>query len=801
MLVSLLAALSVAAAVPVLPAPNDAEPRRVVSFDEAWSFHQGDVQGAAESAFDASDWSVVTTPHDWAIAGPFRKDAPAGGEGAFLPTGVAWYRKAFVAPESLRGRRLVVDFDGVMANSRVYLNGELLGERPNGYVSFRYDLTPHLRYGDAGPNVLAVRTDTSEQVASRWYTGSGVYRHVRLVELDPLHVAYNGVGVTTPEITPDRARVAIEVTIRNDGDTPRKYTVLADCLSPSGEVVGSATVSGQAAADGESQARLTIDVASPELWDFDKPQLYTARIAIESEGNRVDQVTAPFGVRTAEFRSDSGFWLNGRHHKLRGVCLHHDGGAVGAAVPLAVWRDRLATLQALGVNAIRTSHNPVAPEFLDLCDAMGIVVMSEFFDCWEGRKRKHDYGKHFAEWWRRDLTDTLRRDRNHPSIVLYSVGNEIRDTHQTEKAKRILAGLVEVCHEVDPTRPVTQGLFRPNVTHDYDNGLADLLDVIGTNYRDAELLQAWRDNPDRKIIGTEQPHERQNWLLCRDNPPHAGQFLWVGVDYLGESRSWPITTFDSGLIDRTGALHPRGAERQSWWSERPVVSLYRREAATEATPADPGYEAVEWRRREVLFPDWTPRDATADEVHEEANEVHEENVEVYSNCEEVELLLNGRSLGAKPLPTNAAPRNWAVRYEPGALVAVGRNGGQEVARCRLDTAGAPVAVRVTTSRDRLSTDWDEVAMVRAEVVDAAGVRCPRATNLIQFTIEGPGQIVATDNGSIVDLDPFTSDERHAYRGRALAVVRATAPGDALRVTASAEGLQQGSVSIASELDR
>jgi beta-galactosidase len=786
LLITLLAALPIDVAAPVLPARDASSPRRVIPFDQAWSFHQGEVDGASEATFDASEWERVNTPHDWAIAGPFREDAPARGDGGFLPTGVAWYRKAFVAPESLRGRRVVVEFDGVMANSRVYLNGELLGERPNGYVSFQYDLTPYLRYGDAEPNTLAVRTDTSEQVASRWYTGSGIYRHVRLIETDPLHVAHNGIGVSTPEVNAERAVVASTVTVRNDGDAARNYQVRAECVDPSGTVVGAATASAQATAGGKSDTRLTFDLASPQLWDFDTPQLYTLQVSIESDDRRIDQVAVPFGVRTAEFRPDTGFWLNGRNHKLRGVCLHHDGGAVGAAVPLALWRDRLEKLKALGVNAIRTSHNPVAPEFLDLCDTMGIVVMAEFLDCWEGAKRKHDYAKHFSKWWRRDLADTLRRDRNHPSIVLYSVGNEIRDTHRAEQAKETLKALVDVCHTIDPTRPVTQGLFRPNVTHDYDNGLADLLDVIGTNYRDAELLQAWADNPRRRIIGTEQPHERQNWLLCRDNPQHSGQFLWVGVDYLGESRSWPITTFDSGLIDRTGVLHPRGAERQSWWSSRPVVSVYRREAATESTPADPGYEAVEWRRREVLFPDWTPRDAAP----------HQEKVEVYSNCEEVELHLNGRSLGVQPLPANAAPRNWTVRYEPGELIAIGRNGDIEVARCRLVTAGPPASVRLTTSRDRLSPDWDDVAMVRAEIVDAAGVRCPRAADLIQFGLEGGGEIVAVDNGSIVDLDPFHSDRRHAYRGRALAVVRATGGGAGLRITADAEGLQQGADSIA-----
>ncbi len=345
--------------------------------------------------------------------------------------------------------------------------------------------------------------------------------------------------------------------------------------------------------------------------------------------------------------------------------------------------------------------------------------------------------------------------------------------------------LVAACHAVDPTRPVTQALFRPNVTHDYDNGLADLLDVIGTNYRDAELLEAWHDKPTRRIIGTEQPHERSNWLLCRDNPPHAGQFLWVGIDYLGESAGWPTTTFDTGLLDRTGELHPRGAERQSWWSERPVVHVYRREAPTEASPTDPGYEEVEWRRREVLFPDWTRATRRRTKNISKSTAI----------APEVELFVNGVSQGAKPRPADARARNWRVAYQTGEVLAIGRNDGEEIARCQLQTAGPAAAVRLSTSRPRLRPMWDEVAVVRAEIVDAAGVRNPRAAEVVTLTITGPGEIVAVDNGSIVDHDSFQSNRRRTHRGRCMAIVRATDRAGAIRVTATAKGLEAGVVEV------
>jgi len=488
-------------------------------------------------------------------------------------------------------------------------------------------------------------------------------------------------------------------------------------------------------------------------------------------------------MREFHFDSATGFWLNGRNLKLKGVCLHHDGGALGAAVPLRCWERRLVQLKQIGVNAVRTAHNPPSPEFLDLTDRLGLLVMDEMFDCWTVAKNPYDYHLYFDDWARIDARDTVRRDRNHPSIVLYSAGNEIRDTPNGDLAKRILNDLVRIFHQEDPTRPVTQGLFRPNVSHDYDDGLADLLDVVGTNYRDDELLAAHRAKPDRKIIGTEQGHDMRTWLACRDNPAHSGQFIWTGIDYLGESRRWPVVAAGSGLLDRTGAVKPMAYERESWWCRQPVVHIVRRVEPARTTAADPAFEPL--ARRQSQFADWSPR----------STEPHTEFLEAYSNCDEVELFLNGRSLGSRPATSDGSPRKWTVQYEPGALRALARNKGQVVATDELRTAGQPARIVLTADRSRLAPDWDDVCYVTATVTDRAGVPVPNADDLISFEISGPGAIAAVDNGDNSSHEPFQSTVRRAFQGRCVAIIRARAGSGRITISASAGLLAKTSVTI------
>jgi beta-galactosidase len=679
--------------------------RSMVSLDSEWRFFQGGAEGAEAVSFDDSAWKTVDVPHDWSIEGPFLEDAPTKGSGGWLPSGVAWYRKNMELPADADGKKICIEFDVVMANSDVWLNGKHLGHRPYGYVSFRYDVSDVAKPG--ADNMLVVRSDTSAQPASRWYTGAGIYRHVRMIIAEPVHIAPWGVYVTTPEVSAQSAVVQAQVELSNTGASDASLILRSSLEGPDGRVA--ASVETQVALSGgeSSTAEQNIKLASPKLWSLDDPNMYTLVSRVYAGDALIDEVRTPFGIRTAEFKSESGFWLNGKNFKIKGVCLHHDGGAVGAAVPLGVWERRLERLRELGVNAIRTAHNPPVPEFLDLCDRMGFLVMDEFFDCWTVGKNEQDYHLYFEEWAHRDLRDAILRDRNHPSVILYSVGNEIHDTPHEELAKKILRGLVDVCHEVDPSRPVTQGLFRPNVSHDYDNGLADMLDVIGTNYRDSELLQAWKDKAGRKLVVTESGYDRRSWLAVRDNPPLAGHFLWPGIDYLGESRSWPLTVFNNGLLDRCGFVMPRCRERQSWWSDEPMVAVFRRISQTEETPLDPGYEAVEWKRRPVLFPDWSSTVEGA----------HTENVEVYSNAEEVELFLNGTSLGRKKTRADAGALNWNVPYEAGMLQAVAYSDGDKVAVDTLRTPEAPAKLRLIPDQKMVGLTWDDVVHVEVQIVD------------------------------------------------------------------------------------
>ncbi|HEV2860843.1 MAG TPA: glycoside hydrolase family 2 TIM barrel-domain containing protein [Pyrinomonadaceae bacterium] len=783
--IALLLLASVACGVPAAaqrrPPPS---PRSVRSFDEGWRFFKGDAAGAERPDFDDSAWQRVDAPHDWSIEGPFDERNPTGKDGGYLPAGVGWYRKQFTVPSSdARGRRVFIEFDGVMANSDVWVNGQHLGRRPYGYSGFRYELTFRLK--DDAPNVIAVRADNTGQPASRWYTGAGLYRHVRLVSTDPVHIEHWGTFVTTPRVTKEGATVSVESTVVNGSGTARTVSLQVMLVGPAVGDAGSGRTPPQTVAPGASAVfRQQIAVRNPRRWDITDPQMYKAVARVREGAKTLDEETVPFGIRDFKFEPATGFWLNGRNFKLFGVCLHHDGGAFGAAVPLRVWQRRLEILRRFGANAIRTAHNPPSPEFLDLTDHMGFIVMDENFDVWTVAKRPFDYHLYFDEWSKIDTRDMVRRDRNHPSVVIYSTGNEIHDTPKPELAKRVLAGLIEVFHREDPTRPVTQALFRPNVSKDYDNGLADMLDVVGQNYREKEILAAYHQKPTRKILGTENTHAREQWLALRDNPPYSGQFLWTGIDYLGESPGWPLVSFNFGLLDRTATPRPLAFQRLSWWGTTPVVYAARRVAPTPLAPTDPGYGQPD-RRPQVLFGDWTPRDLTP----------HEENVEVYSNAEQVELFLNGRSLGSKARPSDDAPRNWAVPFEPGTLRAVGSNGGRVVATHELKTAGRPARILLSADRARLAHAWDDVAHVEATVVDANGVVVPSASDLISFSVNGPARVAAVDNGDIASHEPFQTTRRRAYQGRCFAMLKATAPRGRATLTATAAGLAPASVTI------
>lgn len=771
-----------------------ASARTLTSFDADWRFLKADAAGAEQPAFPDAAWRSLDVPHDWSIEGPFDEKNPTGLGGGFAPSGIGWYRKHFKMPAEAANRRVFIEFDGVMQNSDVWINGQHLGERPYGYVSFRYELTGKLKFGDQGENVLAVRADTSAQPASRWYTGAGIYRHVRLITTDPVHLEAWATFVSTPALSfaggatsaaASSATVRVQTNVVNQSGTACDVALRIQLFDPQGKIAATAEVAAKPVSAGQTAGfEKELQLANPQLWDLDRPQLYRAAVEVLSGGRTLDNETVTFGIREARFEAATGFWLNGRNFKIKGVCLHHDASAFGAAVPLRAWERRLEALRELGVNAIRISHNPGDPAFLDLCDRLGFLVMAEMFDCWTVAKNPHDYHEYFIDWSKTDTRDTVRRDRNHPSIFAWSAGNEIHDTPKPDLAKKILSGLVEVFHQNDPTRPVTQGLFRPNVSKDYDNGLADLLDVVGQNYRENEIIAAHVQKPTRKIIGTENGHDRRVWLALRDSAPYAGQFLWSGIDYLGEGAQAPSISAPFGLLDRTGTPRARAFERQSWWSDQPMVHATRRTGRDVLTPTDPGYEP-DLRHRQVLFSDWTPRNLRP----------HDESVEVYSNGESVELFLNGKSLGAQRLNADASPRTWSVTYAPGVLKAVASNQGKIVATHELRTAGPAAKILLSTDRPKLTATWDDVSYLTATIVDANGVPVPTATQTVAFKASGPGAIVAVDSGDNASHEPFQATERRAFQGRVFALVKANAANGKIVVTATAPGLESGVVEI------
>ena len=795
--------------------PSDA-PRTVQQFTAGWKFLQADAAGAEKPAFDDSAWKPVTLPHDWSIAGPVKEDAPSRGAGGFFPTGVGWYRKTFTVPAAdatpKAARRTFIVFDGVMANSDVYLNGELVGHRPYGYVSFVYELTPHLH---PGTNTLAVRVDDSQQPASRWYTGAGINRQVRLVTTSDAHIVPWGTFVTTPEVSADSATIHVRATVTNEAAAAANLSLRVRLIGPNGVTLTTTKnvnaqplyISPGATADLDDEMVL----AKPDRWDLDHPVLYTVHATLLRDGKPVDDEDAPFGIREFHFDPDKGFFLNGVHHKIFGAAMHADAGALGTAIPLAAWERRLTELRKLGVNAIRTSHNPPAPEFLDLADRMGFLVMDEMFDCWTVAKNTYDYHLYFKDWSLRDTADTVMRDRNHPSIILWSAGNEIHDTPHPEIAIPILANLVKTFHLNDPTRPVTQALFRPNASHDYDDGLADLLDVVGQNYREPEILAAHAQKPSRKIIGTENGHERANWVPLRDHPEYSGQFLWAGIDYLGEAGRWPTIGSGSGLILTDAIPRARGFERQSWWSTTPMVAIARRVAQTRAAPIDPGYanatstdqsalpvapatpgaaapaQDPTTRFAQPLVTDWSPQNLAP----------HTENVEIYTNAEEVELLLNGKSLGTQKLHPDAGAIVFRVPFEPGSLKAVAKSHGKVVATDELKTAGKPARIVFTADLPNtpLTPDWNDARYLTATLVDADGTRIPDSSTLVHFAVTGPAAILAADNGNMMDHEPFEAPQRTLYDGYVTAIVRATGTSGKVTVTASADGVAPGTVTL------
>ncbi|HSL24452.1 MAG TPA: beta-galactosidase GalB [Vicinamibacterales bacterium] len=808
--------LVTAAAAADLPAAGE----RRASFDAGWRFSKGDLAGAQAPNFDDKKWRVLDLPHDWAIEGPF--DPKIDPHQGSLPSfGVAWYRKRFTVPASAQGRFYAVEFDGVMSNATVYLNGHELGSRAYGYSSFGVDLTPHLVIG--GENVLAVRV-APELESSRWYPGAGIYRHVWIDATGPVHVARWGAYVTTPEVSEAAAKVSVRTELRNRDAQPVRVSLDTTILDQEGKEVAR-VVAEHEVRPGEPQAvPVALTVPRPQRWDLDRPYLYTAVSTVRRGGEVLDRYTTPFGIRTIEYGPNRGFLLNGRRVRFQGVCNHHDLGALGAAINRRALERQLEILRRMGTNAIRTSHNPPAPELLDLADLMGFLVMDEAFDMWRKPKVRNGHGKYFDEWGERDLRDMIRRDRNHPSVVLWSIGNEILEQAEADGAK-LARRLTEISHEEDQTRPVTAGFNQ--IDNAIRNGLADAVDIPGFNYGVREYARILKEHPDWTIVGAEtascvssrgvyhlpiEKYEKHpslqisgydvispRWAYCPDvefagleeSPAVLGEFVWTGFDYLGEptpyfggNRSenesdWPARSSYFGAVDLAGFPKDRFYLYQSQWTRRPMVHLL-----------------PHWN--------WAGREGQAIPVM------------AYTNAEEAELFLNGRSLGRKrkgepyviPVGEKISKDRrftsrhrivWDVPYAPGELKAIAYSAGRQVAETRVRTAGPAARVVLSPDRAGIRADGEDLSFITVRIVDADGTLVPGADNLVRFEVSGPARIAAVDNGNAASIEPFQAEQRKAFSGLALLVLRSNRgePG-AVRVRAISDGLRAGETLISAK---
>jgi len=805
--VACFAFLCIAISCTAKPKPN----RYHLLMDRDWKFFLGDDSNAPSPDFNDNSWRVLDLPHDWSIEGEFKKDAPTGGGGGYLPTGIGWYRKQFVLPAAAHGKQVSIQFDGVYQNSEVWINNHYLGKRPNGYISFVYDLTPYLV---PGKNTIAVRVDNSHQPNSRWYSGSGIYRNVWLNITEPIHVAQWGTYITTPDVDAAKATVSVKTKIENKGRQPASVTLTSVIYDETGNVIASDKAPVSLTNDTSGEFAQQIQVNNPVLWSVDAPHLYTLHSVITLGKKILDDYTSTFGIRKIEYSNINGFLLNGKRIKMNGVCLHHDGGCVGAAVPIKIWETRLKLLKQMGCNAIRTSHNPVAPEFLDLCDKMGFLVMDEAFDAWESGKVKNDYHLYFDYWWQKDVTDQVHRDRNHPSVVLWSAGNEIPDQTK-DRGVELLKNLLTVFHTEDPTRPVTTA--NDDIAADSNSTKLPFMqeeDIVGYNYVDRwherrELFYGidHYDHPEWKMIGTESESLRstpfyslgmdstkvrpnytggmvraeQLWKFVAVHDYVIGDFMWTGIDYLGEAR-WPGKGSGSGEIDMINLPKDGYYFYQSQWTSSPVLHLL------------PNWN---WKGREgQIIP-----------------------VVAYTNCDTVELFVNGKSYGIKvqefPRQGNSYAWNkyarpyvngttgdlhlsWDVAYEPGAIKAVGRKNGKQVIIDEMQTTGQPAALRITADSTQVMADGKDVALVHIDVVDANGNVVPDANNNISFTVSGEGKLLGVDNGNPRDDDSFKLNTRKAFTGHAYAVLQAgRKPGD-IKLTVQADGLKAASISIATQ---
>lgn len=765
-----------------------------VNFDAAWRFHLGDVSSAQAVTFDDSAWTSLDVPHDWSIALPFSQSSASGAGGGYLDGGVGWYRKSFSLPAASSGQRVFVQFDGVYMDSTVWMNGTQVCARPYGYISYECDFTSAARFGAS--NVLAVRVN-NQLPSSRWYSGSGIYRHVWLKTASPVRVAYTGTHVTTPQISTASATVDVTVTVQNDGAASQSVTVASTIRDPSGATVAQGTAPATSVAAAKTaDVTQALTVASPKLWSLTSPSLYAVVTTVAVNGAVVDTYTTPFGIRSFVFDANKGFSLNGQGVKLNGVCNHHDLGSLGAAVNFRAIQKRLELLKEMGVNALRTSHNPPAPELLYLADSMGFVVMDEAFDVWTDAKVKYDYARFFNQWGTTDIAAMASRDRNHPSVVIWSIGNEIPNP-----TPAVAQTLIAAIKTKDTTRVFAQA-FNP-----YDASTAAVEDLVGINYNTSLYDSVHAGHSTWKIFASESSSAvrsrgvyklpvTSNVLTSSDNQCSsydnsivawgasaeaswtnvntrsfvAGEFIWTGFDYIGEPTpyAWPAKSSYFGAIDTAGFPKDIFYFYQSRWNHDGPAMVH-------IAPTD--------------WTSWTAKQSVP--------------VFVYSNADSVELFLNGTSLGSKTVVATAGQASaghllWTVPFATGTLQAKASKNGVVVATDTVQTAGAAAAVVLKVDRSTIAADGQDLAYVEADIVDAQGVVVPQANNEIAFSLTGPGVIAGVDNGNAISHEPYKATSRAAFSGKALAIVRSTTSPGTVTVKGTSTGLTAGSVTIGTQ---
>jgi beta-galactosidase len=789
---------------------GEIESRVTKNIDFGWLFKLDDQDGAERVMFDDKGWRKINVPHDWSVEGPFDLDNPSGWRGGYLPGGIGWYRKYLDWDESWEGREVTVQFDGVYMNSDIWINGHHIGRRPYGYISFSYNLTPYLK---KGKNVIAVRVDNENVPSGRWYTGSGIYRHVWLRITNPIQVAQWGTFVTTPVVKKSEAEVNIDIELENTTGRSKDIILNTHIITPRDEIV-KVLAQELTLEEGATVVNQKISIKNPSLWSPESPQVYKAlHIIKDNQNNPLDRYKTTFGIRTIEVSAKKGFLINGGKLKVRGVSNHQDAGPVGVAVPEDVLYRRLKLLKSMGCNAIRTAHHPFSPEFYSMCDTLGIMVMNEAFDGWDKPKATYDYGLYFKDWWQKDLKAFIKRDRNHPSVVIWSIGNEV-PRFTPEKQKMI----VDSVKAMDPTRPITQG-------RGYRGEHIEIAGFNGHGEMKGTLEKFHKENPDKPVIGTEITHTLQtrgvyktktfyrlrdfpapweknkSWKKFKDNVffipdltetevfndvPYAynssydnaivrigvrdqykrvqqfdwllGTFRWTGFDYLGEATISPARSGNKGVIDLAGFPKDHYYLYQSLWTDKPMVHILPHWT-------HPGKEGV-------VIP-----------------------VVAYTNCESAELFLNGKSLGGEKKMTNDLQIVWHVPYQPGSLRVVAKNDGKAVAIKSFQTAGKPYAVQLNPDKKSINANHTDVVHVDAQIVDKQGIMVPDADNLVSFAINGPGKIIGVENGDIIDFDSMKDNKRKAFKGKCLVMIQASGDAGKITLTATSAGLDESKIVI------